>query len=237
MNISKKLIRLFIGLILYAFAIVFMLNADIGLASWDVLNQGLSLRTGITIGQCSIIIGSIIVIIDASLNEDIGWGTILNMIFIGVFIDVIINAKLIPISHNIVQGIIMTLIGNIIVPFATVLYIGAGLGSGPRDGLMIAIYKKTNKPIGIVRTTLEGGALLSGWILGGKVGLGTIISVCCIGYIMEFVFKICKFDTKDVRHRFIKDDILYLKNTILQRKAETSITKDDVEEETSSKDI
>lgn len=212
------LVRLFAGFILYGLAIVVMVNAEVGLSPWDVFHQGVSMKTGITMGQASIIVGLIIVILDAILGEGVGWGTVLNMIFIGVFLDIIKAMNIVPVADNLFMGLIMMVIGIILSAVATVLYLGAGLGSGPRDGLMLALNKKLSKPVGIIRTFIEVSALVSGWFLGGKVGIGTVMSAFGLGYAIQFGFKICKIDSKEIKHRIISDDIKYIKELIKNKK-------------------
>ena len=210
-RILYLLIRLFAGFILYGLGIVVMLNAKIGVSPWDVLHQGLSFKSGITMGQASIMVGLVIVILDAALGEGVGWGTVLNMIFIGVFLDIIKSMNIVPVADNLFMGIIISAI-------ATVLYLGAGLGSGPRDGLMLALNKKFSKPVGAIRMCIELTVLVCGWILGGSVGLGTIISAFGLGYAIQIGFKICRINSKEIKHRIIRDDIDYIKNIIEQRK-------------------
>ena len=212
------LIRLFAGFILYGLGIVVMLNAKIGVSPWDVLHHGLSFKSGITMGQASIMVGLVIVILDAALGEGVGWGTVLNMIFIGVFLDIIKSMNIVPVADNLFMGIVMMIIGIIISAIATVLYLGAGLGSGPRDGLMLALNKKFSKPVGAIRMCIELTVLVCGWILGGSVGLGTIISAFGLGYAIQIGFKICRINSKEIKHRIIRDDIDYIKNIIEQRK-------------------
>lgn len=210
-KILLKLIRLFAGFIICAFGIVLMINASLGLSPWDVLHQGLSNNIGITIGKASITVGAIVVTLDAVLGENIGWGTVLNMTFIGIFMDLISFSNIIPISGTFLSGVIMLISGMICMAFGTVLYMGCGLGSGPRDGLMVAIQKRTKKPVKLIRGTIEIGALIVGYILGGSVGIGTVISAIGLGYIIQIVFKICKFDSSKIKHRFIADDIRCIK--------------------------
>ena len=217
-RILYLLIRLFAGFILYGLGIVVMLNAKIGVSPCDVLHQGLSFKSGITMGQASIMVGLVIVILDAALGEGVGWGTVLNMIFIGVFLDIIKSMNIVPVADNLFMGIVMMIIGIIISAIATVLYLGAGLGSGPRDGLMLALNKKFSKPVGAIRMCIELTVLVCGWILGGSVGLGTIISAFGLGYAIQIGFKICKINSKEIKHRIIRDDIDYIKNIIEQRK-------------------
>lgn len=223
-TISLKLIRLFIGFFICAFGIVLMINASLGLSPWDVLHQGISKNIGITMGTASITIGAIVVLLDAVLGENIGWGTVLNMTFIGVFMDLISFSGFISISNNFITGITMLVSGMACMAFGTVLYMGCGLGSGPRDGLMVALQKRTKRPVKLIRAIIEIGALIVGYILGGSVGIGTVVSAIGLGYIIQIVFKICKFDSSKVKHRFIVDDIRCIKKHFEDK------NKDDIED-------
>ena len=135
-----------------------------------------------------------------------------------VFLDIIKSMNIVPVAANLFMGIVMMIIGIIISAIATVLYLGAGLGSGPRDGLMLALNKKFSKPVGAIRICIELTVLVCGWILGGSVGLGTIISAFGLGYAIQIGFKICRINSKEIKHRIIRDDIDYIKNIIEQRK-------------------
>jgi len=214
----QRLLRLFTGLFLYAVGIVLTINANLGLAPWDVFHQGLAFRTGITMGQASIVMGSILVILDAALGERLGWGTLGNMIFIGLFMDLIMLNELIPVAEGIVSGLAMILLGMIVIGIASYFYIGAGLGSGPRDGLMVALTKKTHKSVRFIRNSIELSALIVGYLLGGSVGLGTLIIALATGYIIQFTFKVFKFDVSSNKHRFIDEDIRALVGRRARRK-------------------
>lgn len=210
----KKLIRLMIGFIFCAFGIVLSINANLGLAPWDVLHQGVSKLTGITMGQASIIIGIIVILADIILGENLGWGTILNMIIIGWLMDLFMFSGLIPQANNLLMGIIMIIAGMISMGIGCYLYIGAGLGSGARDGMMVAIQKRTSKPVSLVRMSIEICALIIGYMLGGTVGIGTIISGVGLGYCIQIVFKTLKFNVAGVTHRYIHNDIKLIKEKI-----------------------
>lgn len=223
-NITLKLVRLFVGFFICALGIVLMINASLGLSPWDALHQGLSKNIGITMGTASVTVGAIVVMLDATLGENIGWGTVLNMIFIGVFIDIISFSNLIPMSNSFVPGVLMLILGMVFMAVGTVFYMGCGLGSGPRDGLMVAIQKRIDKPVKLIRGIIEIGALIVGYILGGSIGIGTVISAIGFGYIIQMVFKIFKFDSSRIKHRFIVDDIRCIKDYFENKK------KDDVED-------
>lgn len=221
-DIFLKLIRLFIGFIFCALAIAFMINANLGLSPWDVLHQGISDNLGITMGTATIVVGLVVVIIDVVLGENVGWGTVLNMLLVGVFLDLIMFANIVPKADSFIGGVLMLLIGMILMGIGMVLYIGTGLGSGPRDGMMIALQKRTGKSIKSIRAAMELVALIVGYLLGGTAGIGTVITAVGLGYFIQIVFKLLNFKSEEVKHRFIINDINYLK-ACLNKNIDTEI--------------
>lgn len=213
-EIVLKLTKLIVGLFLFSVGIVLTINANLGLAPWDAFHQGLARTIHITIGQASIIVGIIILIANTIMGERVGWGTIGNMVLIGVFMDIIMFNHFIPIYSNIILQLLMMLVGIIVISFASYLYVGVGLGSGPRDGLMIILTKKSNKSVRLVRNTIEISALIMGFILGGSIGVGTVIMALIVGFSVQLVFKLFKFDVSSVKHRYIDEDIKYIKNKL-----------------------
>lgn len=204
--------RLLLGFILYGLAIVVMIHANIGLSPWDVFHQGISLKTGLTMGQISIGVGIIIIIIDAFMGEGIGFATLGNVFFIGTFLDIFQGLKIVPYANNLFTGIVMMIIGIVLAAIATVLYLKPALGSGPRDGLMLAINKRSSKSVGTIRTIIELTVLTIGWLLGGNVGIGTIISGFGLGYAIQIAFKIGNIDSKTLTHKNVIESIKLLKN-------------------------
>lgn len=211
-NIVWKISRLFLGLFLYAVGIVMTINANIGLAPWDVFHKGLSETFGVTMGQASIGVGLAIVLIVFFLGERVGIGTLFNMYFIGFFIDILMLNNIIPVFESFLGGLILMIVGMLVIGTATVAYIGAGLGSGPRDGLMIALTKKTGKPVSFIRNIIEITALAVGFLLGGTLGIGTVIMSLTIGYFVQFAFRVFKFDIRNIEHVYIDDHIKNIKN-------------------------
>jgi uncharacterized protein len=199
-----RMLRLVLGLFLYSLGIVVTLKAHVGYAPWDVLHVGLAKTTGLTIGTASILVGILIVILAFFLGEKIGIGTILNMVLIGVFMDIILNINIIPVMNNFVLGVIVLIVGLFIISLATYFYIGSGFGAGPRDSLMVALARKTGLPIGLCRGTIEVLAVLVGWRLGGMVGIGTIIAALSIGFCIQLTFRLLKFDAKKVEHQTLQ---------------------------------
>lgn len=197
--------KLICGLFLYALGIVLTIKANIGYGPWEVFHVGLGMSVGISIGNASIIVGLIVVGVTLFMGEKIGVGTILNMILIGFFLDVILSSNIVPIIDNIYLGVLVLIIGLFIISFGSYFYIGSGFGAGPRDGLMVALARKTKLPIGLIRSMIELIATIMGWLLGGMVGIGTLISVFAIGFCIQSTFSILKFDPTKIVHSTIYD--------------------------------
>lgn len=195
-----RLLRLIWGLFLYALGIVVTMNAQIGYAPWDVFHVGLAKMTGMSIGTASIVTGVVIVVITVFLGETLGLGTLLNMVLIGVFIDILLGFQIIPVADSFTVGLMMMIVGLYINALATYFYIGSAFGAGPRDSFMVALTRKTRLPVGVCRVIIELSAVLVGWKLGGMVGIGTIISAFAIGFCIQTTFKVLKFDATEVDH-------------------------------------
>jgi hypothetical protein len=180
-----RLARLFFGLVLFGFGLALMVIADLGLSPWDVFHQGISQRTGIPIGTVVIITGLLLLVFWIPLKERIGIGTIANAIVIGITLDVsllFLPAQIDPLA---VRWLSM-LLGVLLVAIGSGFYIGAGLGPGPRDGLMTGLSRVTGRPIALVRGLLEVSVLIIGWLLGGTVGVGTLVFAFGIGPLVQF---------------------------------------------------
>ncbi|MCP1102775.1 putative membrane protein YczE [Aequitasia blattaphilus] len=217
-----RILKVLIGLFLYALGIYFTVQANIGLAPWDAFSQGLTNITGIPFGTMIILSGVGILILVLLLKEKIGMGTILNTLLIGLFVNFLNWLDMVPKSNNFMVGILMLLLGQVFICLGSYFYISPGLGCGPRDSLMTALGKRMPKvPIGAVRTGLEGVVLIWGWLLGAKVGLGTVVSVFGIGFILQGVFRLLKFDVTATEH----ESLIVTGNAILtalQRRAQDS---------------
>jgi len=213
-KILGLIIRITLGFFLCACGTVMALNSKLGLSPWDVFHQGLTHITNLTMGQASIIAGVVIVVITNTLGLKVGLGTIANMIAIGCFIDLIIYIKIIPVCNNPFTGILM-MIGSLFASaIGSYLYIGCEMGCGPRDGLMMALVKITGKSISIIRFCIEMGALIIGWILGGFVGVGTLVTAFGIGYCVQIIYKVFKSDVKLLKHRNIREGLKFMNECI-----------------------
>ncbi|WP_186428994.1 YitT family protein [Clostridium sp. BSD9I1] len=217
-KIILQVFRLFFGLFLFALGVVMTLNANIGVGCWDVLNQGIVRKVPITLGQANIAVGAVLLIINCKLGERIGWSSVANMIFIGIFMDILLINDFVPMVYGGIASVLMILLGLFIIGIGSYLYIGVGLGTGPRDGLMVAFTKRTNKSVRFIRNSIEICVSIIGYMLGGFVGVGTVIISLSIGYFVQFAFKLFRFDVKAVKHRFIDEDIKFLKNKFFTSK-------------------
>lgn len=205
---TGRTIRLIFGLVLYGLGSYMSIQANVGLAPWDAFSMGISYKTGIMYGNVVVYTGFLIIIIDFLLKEKIGFGTIINAILIGKVVDLCNYLGLLPMLDNFAAGVAMLFAGQVVICLGSYFYIGAAMGCGPRDALMVAMGKRFSRlPIGLVRGILEGTVLLLGWLMGAKVGIGTIIAVFGIGTIMEYTFRILKFDVKGVRHENFADTV------------------------------
>lgn len=199
---------------LYGLGVYLSIQANIGLAPWEAFHSGCAGATGISFGNIVLLSGLVILAIDILLKEKIGFGTLINIILIGKVVDFLNYLHIMPKAQNFFAGVGVLLVGQFLLSFATYLYISAGLGSGPRDSLMVALSKKLpNVPIGAIRGLLEGTVLFIGWLLGAKVGLGTVIAVLGISLIMQFTFRILHFQVREVRHESIADTLHYMRKS------------------------
>lgn len=208
--------RLIFGLFLFGLGVVLTINAQIGVAPWDVFHEGLSKVTGITVGRANIYSGLAIVVLDLVLGQQIGWGTVLNMILIGTFIDILMLNNLLPVFQGFLPRLLMLILGMITQGYACYFYLSAALGAGPRDGLMVVLTKRTGKSVRVIKSTIEVFAVTVGFILGGNPGIGTVIMALFNGSIWQIIFKSLDFEISEIQHRFIPDDIKYLKERFME---------------------
>ena len=184
--------RLMLGLFIYGLALAMVIKAQIGVPPWDVFAQGISVTSGITYGQASIVVSVIVLLAWIPLKVKPGIGSVLNAICIGLFAD--LWMPYVPTYDNYFANLAMFLFGMATVAFATGLYISAKLGSGPRDGLMLGTQRLLGWPFWQVRTMYEATVLTIGWLLGGQVREGTLIFAIFIGYLMQASLKFFKVE-------------------------------------------
>lgn len=213
-SMTKRYFKLILGLFLFAVGTVITINANLGYSPWDVFHQGLGNIFGIKIGTANVIVGVSIVLIEMLRGIKPGIGTILNMLLIGVFMNIIMSIDIIPTFSNMYIRILTIPVGMLIIGLGSYFYIGAGFGAGPRDGLMLFLIQKTNKSIRFIRNSIEITVLIIGYILRGPVGVGTVIISLGLGYAVQFIFSIFNFDPNEVEHRSWDDEVKSIKKLV-----------------------
>ncbi|AKK26964.1 membrane protein [Mycobacterium sp. EPa45] len=188
MSAALRGVALLTGLAGYGFSMAMMVRAGLGLDPWDVFHQGLTRHTSMTIGVASAVVGVVVLLAWIPLRNKPGIGTVANVIVIAVAVDaglaVLTAPESVPVRIALMLGAVL------LNALSTVLYVGAGLGPGPRDGLMTGLVARTGVSVRVVRTAIEATVLSMGWLLGGSVGVGTVIYAFGIGPTVQLVLRL-----------------------------------------------
>lgn len=184
-RLVRRLIQLYVGLALYGAAIGFLVRAELGLDPWDVLHQGLNRVTGLSFGTITIIVGVVVLLLWIPLRQRPGLGTLSNVVVVGLCADLAL--WLIPEVHKLAFRIPFLIGGVLLTALAAAIYIGAGFGPGPRDGLMTGLHARGFGSIRVMRTLVEIVVLAIGWLLGGSVGVGTVLFAVSIGPLIHWM--------------------------------------------------
>jgi uncharacterized protein len=189
-------VRLLAGLWLFAVGVVLGLQSGLGVAPWDVLHDGIRQATPLSFGAATVLVGVVLVVVAQAVGVRAGPGTLVNMVAIGVFADALLHSGFVQdlAARSLPVRLAAVLAGVGLVAFGSALYIGAGLGSGPRDSLMLALAARTQLPVGLVRGLLEASVLGVGWLLGGVVGVGTVLFTFGIGPTVQLAFRMLVVD-------------------------------------------
>lgn len=198
-NLFLRYVKLMIGLFICAVGQNLFLYCDLGMNPWNVFHQGLSLHLPITLGQASQTVGLIIITICMFFKIFPGIATILNMYFIGFFVDMLINSNIMSTPETMIGKVIMCVSGVVVLSLGMFLYMSQELGAGPRDGLMLALTQRTRFKVGTIRNFMEITVLIVGILLGGKFGAGTIIASFLAGPALQTIFKIFKSNPKELK--------------------------------------
>jgi uncharacterized membrane protein YczE len=177
-RLTRRVAQLWLGLVLYGASLALLVQAELGLAPWDVLHEGLSLVTPLSIGMWVIVLGAVVLLLWIPLRQRPGFGTISNVILVGIAVDV--TLAVLPTVSGLLLRIGYLVAGLVLNGIATAAYIGARLGPGPRDGLMTGLATK-GLSIRLARTLVEATVLIAGFLLGGTVGIGTLLYAFGIG--------------------------------------------------------
>ena len=188
--LPARILALFAGLVMIALAIVCMLESELGLPPWDVFHMGIARHTPLSLGTASIVVGLVIVVIAWIAGAPPGFGTVANAVVIGLGIDALVAMPAIDglSESGLVVRMALVAAGVLFFGLGSALYIGAGMGAGPRDSLMMALTRATGQRIGVVRGAMEIVVLAAGLMLGGVAGLGTLVLALLVGPSVEFAF-------------------------------------------------
>jgi len=216
MTINKKILyhdlkqvpKLLIAFLIIAYGMVQMKDVSIGMHAWATLNLGLMKVTNLNFGQLSQLIGLTIIVFSLTIKIYPGLATLLNMFFIGYFIDLLDPYPITFIPTTLLFKLIAFYFGIIIFSYGIYLYLSFEMGAGPRDGLMVGLVKLTGYRVAYVRPAIELTVLVLGALLGGKLGLGTILVSITGGYILDWIFQFKKFDPKNTKQRVLTDYLL-----------------------------
>jgi uncharacterized protein len=191
-GVAARALSLVAGLFLFAVGIVAILESRLGLSPWDVLNQGISKHTPLSFGMANVAVGLVVLVLAWSLGGAPGIGTVANAVLVGTFIQGLTSLHAVTgLAHDgLLVRVGLLVVGIWLIGPATAFYIGADLGAGPRDTLMLVGTRRTGVRIGIVRGTLEACALIVGIVLGGTFGVGTVLFALAIGPVIETSFEL-----------------------------------------------
>lgn len=192
-----------IGFLLYGLAIALIIRANLGTGTWVVLEVALADILGIQIGTMTVYMGFFVLLIALALREQVGWGTLGNILSIGPWLNLFLALIATP-NDSLALRIGMFLLGILVQGIATAVYIGVEAGAGPRDSLMLAIHRTTGVSIRLARGAIEILVVLIGWLLGGPLGFGTVVFALLIGPSVQWAFKIFKVKPHKPEHEIVE---------------------------------
>jgi uncharacterized membrane protein YczE len=184
-RLPRRLFQLYAGLILYGVSMTLILRSTLGNMPWDVLHQGLANRLPVSIGTVTIVVGAVVLLAWIPLRQRPGLGTVSNVIVVGLALDAAL--QVVPAPSGLALRIGMLVVGVLLNAVATAAYIGVHLGPGPRDGLMTGLVHRTGRSVRLVRTSIEVLVVVTGWALGGTLGLGTLLYAVAVGPLVQLL--------------------------------------------------
>ncbi len=186
-------LRIQIGFALYGISISLMIKSNLGTGAWAVLDVALSKIVGLSVGRMTMLSGFVVLLIALVMHEQVGWGTLGNMLFIGLWLD-FVNPFIPNVEANLIIQAAMLLGAVLIMGQASAIYIGVDAGAGPRDSLMLAVNRVFGVSVRVARTTIELTVILVGWLLGGPAGIGTAVFALLIGPAVQWGFKLWRVE-------------------------------------------
>ena len=203
-KIIRQWIRIVLGLLVFSLGVHLTIKANIGLAPWDCLGMGVANHTPLNYGLAMTVMSVIILGIDLLLKERIGYGTVIDALLTGNFVQMFNDVDPLPENKNMILGIGIMLAGFVFMALGMWIYMRGEQCCGPRDSLLVGLGKRLPEvPIGIVGMMLWVTVLLAGWLLGGPVGIGTLISAFGAGLVMQVIYNLLRFEPRKVKHRDI----------------------------------
>ncbi|MBQ8954775.1 MAG: hypothetical protein IJ048_11740 [Clostridia bacterium] len=200
--ILKQWLQIAGGLLVFAFGVHLTIYANIGLAPWDCLGMGISYHTPLNYGLSMTALSVAVLAIDLLMRERIGYGTIIDALLTGNFIQLYNDLNPLPENHSLWLGIAVMLAGFVFMALGMWIYMKAAQCCGPRDSLLIGLGKRMpHLPIGVVAILMWALVLLAGWLMGGPVGIGTLLSTVGAGSVMQLVYNALRFEPRTVVHR------------------------------------
>ena len=197
-------LRIAAGLLVFSFGVHLTIYANIGLAPWDCLGMGIAAHTPFNYGLSMTLIAVAVLMTDLLLKERIGFGTVIDALLTGNFVQLFNSLNPFPENDRLWLGIVIMVAGFVFMALGMWIYMSAGQGCGPRDALLVGLGKRIPfLPIGLVEILLWGAVLLLGWLLGGPVGIGTLISTFGAGLVMQLVYTVIRFDPRSISHKDI----------------------------------
>lgn len=196
-RLVRRLSQLVVGLVLYGLTLALIIRASVGNAAWDVLHQGIAKHSPLSIGEAVIVMSVVVLVLWIPLKEMPGLATIANTFLVGISADVFLGIFSTP--DGLGLQVLMMAAGVVLNGAATALYIGSQFGTGPRDGLMTGLHRRTGISLRLVRTCLELSVVGAGFLLGGVVGLGTIVYTLAIGPLVQLMLPYAIVELPGVR--------------------------------------
>lgn len=205
-RIIGQWLQIALGLLVFSFGVHLTIFANIGLAPWDCLGMGIAAHTPLNYGLAMTTTSVIILVIDLLLHERIGYGTIIDALLTGNFVQAFNDLSPLELCSNIWSGIAMMLAGFAFMALGMWIYMRGEQCCGPRDALLVGLGKRLpSVPIGAVQIVLWSAVTVVGWLLGGPVGLGTLLSAFGAGAVMQFVYQLLRFEPRDVEHKSVME--------------------------------
>jgi uncharacterized membrane protein YczE len=184
-RLTRRLVQLYAGLALYGASMALLVRSTLGVTPWDVLHQGLARHLGWSLGTVTIVVGAVVLVLWIPLRQLPGIGTVSNVVVIGLAVDG--TLAVLPAPSALAARLGFVAAGVLLNAVATAAYIGVHLGPGPRDGLMTGLVRRTGGSVRLVRTAIEAAVVLTGWLLGGTLGLGTVVYALAIGPLAQLL--------------------------------------------------